>query len=145
MIHKKTALDSYVNSTIRNTIRAIQNVNTTLYDNSQQILTLCFDGGSVDRCVRVSGQISGSQQVLADASSSFRHLRRVQVESLSGLNSKLWASAVSHGQTVRTLNTDSEMKVKSWVTAKSKYCIISPWISLLNKWKTQFRSFRAFI
>ncbi len=96
---------------------------------SQQILTLCFDGGSVHRCVRVSGQISGSQQVLADASSSFRHLRRVQVESLSGLNSKLWASAVSHGQTVRTLNTDSEMKVKSWVTAKSKYCIISPWIS----------------
>ncbi len=74
----------------------------------------------------MSGQISGSQQVLADASSSFRHLRRVQVESLSGLNSKLWASAVSHGQTVRTLNTDGEMKVKSWVTAKSKYCIISP-------------------
>lgn len=108
----------------------------------QQILTLGFDSGSVDRHVRVSGQVFGSQQVLADASSCFRQLGRVQVESLSGLHRKLRASAVSHRQTVRTLNTDSEMKVKSWVTVKSKYCplIRLKWMNstFKHKWKTKF-------
>lgn len=66
-------------------------------------LTLCFDGCRIDRCVGVTGQKAGLEQILADAPCCPSQLSGLQVERLSGLHCKLWTPAMSHWGTMRTL------------------------------------------
>lgn len=71
-------------------------------------LTLCLDGGGVDGQVRVAGEVSGPQEVLADPPGGPGELGRLQVEGLPRLHRKLGAPAMPQGQAMGALGFEEE-------------------------------------